>query len=94
MEWQLAAFATSGLSEQDAHTAFHALFNHTVGYMLLRQAMASTSNAATVDEMIGTLDPERHAHVLHHVDQHRNGDTGDSFEYTLDLLLESYPRPE
>ena len=94
MEWQLKAFATSGLSEQDAHTAFHALFNHTVGYMLLGQAMASTSNAATVDEMISTLDPERHAHVLHHVEQHRNGDTGDSFEYTLDLLLESYPRSD
>jgi hypothetical protein len=40
--------------------------------------------------MIATLEPERHAHVLHHVDQHRNGDIGDSFEYTLDLLLDSY----
>ena len=94
MEWQLAAFGTSGLTEQAAHTAFHALFNHTVGFMLQRQAMASTGDSATVDEMISTLDPERHAHVLHHVDQHRRGDTGDSFEYTLDLLLESYPRSE
>ena len=91
MEWQLAAFAASGLSEQDAHRAYHALFNHTVGYMLQRHAMTFTGDNAAVDEMIRTLDPDRHTHVLHHVDQHRNGDIGDSFEYTLDLLLNSYP---
>ena len=91
MEWQLAAFAASGLSEQDAHRAYHALFNHTVGYMLQRHAMTFTGDDAAVDEMIRTLDPDRHTHVLHHVDQHRNGDIGDSFEYTLDLLLNSYP---
>lgn len=87
MEWQLAAFAASGLSEHDAHQAFHALFNHTVGYMLQRHGTAFSSNAAAVDAMISTLDPDRHAHVLHHVDQHRHGDIGDSFELTLDLLL-------
>lgn len=92
MDWQLAAFAASGLSEQDAHKAYHALFNHTVGYMLQRHAMTLTGNDAAVNEMISTLDPDRHAHVLHHVDQHRNGDIGDSFELTLDLLLNSYPR--
>ena len=71
MEWQLAAFAASGLSEQDAHKAYHALFNHTVGFMLQRQAMTFTGDDAAVNEMISTLDPDRHAHVLHHVDQHR-----------------------
>lgn len=94
MDWQLAAFATSELSEQDAHTAYHAFVNHTVGYMLQRQAMAFAGDDAAVNEMISTLDPDRHVHVLHHVDQHRNGDTGDSFEYTLDLLLDSYPREQ
>lgn len=94
MEWQLAAFANSGLSERDAHTAYHALFNHTVGYMLQRSAMTFGNNAAAVDEIIDTLDPDRHAHVLHHIDQHRNGDQGDSFEFTLDLLLDSYPQAE
>jgi len=90
MEWQLAAFAASGLSEQDAHKAYHAFFNHTVGYMLQRQAMTFSGDGASVDEMISTLDPDRHSHVLHHVDQHRNGDIGESFEFTLDLLLNSY----
>jgi AcrR family transcriptional regulator len=90
MEWQLAAFAASGLSEQDAHKAYHALFNHTVGFMLQRQAMIFTGDDAAVNEMISTLDPARHAHVLHHVDQHRTGDIGDSFEFTLDLVLDSF----
>ena len=92
MDWQLAAFAASGLSEQDAHKIYHALFNHTVGFMLQRHAMTFAGDDAAVDEMISTLDPDRHAHVLHHVDQHRNGDSGDSFEFTLDLLLDSYPQ--
>lgn len=94
MEWQLAAFATSALSEHDAHTAYHALFNHTVGYMLQRQAMTFAGDNAAIGELIAALDHDRHAHVLHHVDQHRNGDLGDSFEFTLDLLLASYPETE
>lgn len=92
MEWQLAAFAASGLGEHDAHRAYHALFNHTVGFMLQRRAMTYAGDDAAVAKMISTLDPDRHAHVLHHVDQHRSGDVGDSFEHTLDLLLDSYPR--
>ena len=92
MEWQLAAFAASGLNEQDAHKAYHALFNHTVGYMLQRHAMTFAGDDGAVAEMISTLDPDRHTHVLHHVDQHRNGDIGDSFEFTLDLLLDAYSR--
>ena len=90
MEWQLAAFAASGLSEEDAHLAYHAFFNHTVGYMLQRYAMTYAGDEAAIAKMIATLEPDRHAHVLHHVDQHRNGDIADSFEYTLDLLLDSY----
>lgn len=90
MEWQLAAFAASGLSEQHAHRAYHALFNHTVGFMLQRQAMMFASDDTAVNAMISTLDPNRHAHVFHHIDQHRNGDIGDSFEFTLDLLLDSF----
>jgi AcrR family transcriptional regulator len=90
MEWQLAAFAVSGLSEEDAHVAYHAFFNHTVGYMLQRFAMTYAGDEAAIAKMIATLEPDRHTHVLQHVDQHRNGDIGDSFEYTLDLLLGSY----
>ena len=96
MEWQLAAFAVSGLSEADAHRAYHAFFNHTVGYMLQRHAMAFAGDDVAIAKMISTLDPDRHVHVLHHVDQHRSGDIGDSFEFTLDLLLEDFsrePRP-
>lgn len=92
MEWQLAAFASSGLSEDDAHRAYHAFFNHTVGYMLQRHAMSFSGDDEAIAEMISTLDPDRHANVLHHVDQHRNGLIGDSFEFTLDLLLDSHQR--
>ncbi|RZV42820.1 MAG: TetR/AcrR family transcriptional regulator [Acidimicrobiales bacterium] len=90
MDWQLAAFAASGLSEHDAHRAYHAFFNHTVGYMLQRHAMTFAGDEAAIGKMIATLDPDRHAHVLHHVDQHRNGHIDDSFEFTLDLLLDSH----
>lgn len=90
MEWQLAAFATSGLSEHDAHRAYHAYFNHTLGYMLQRHAMTYAGDETAIAQMISTLEPDRHAHVLLHVDQHRNGDIGDSFEFTLDLLLDNY----
>ncbi len=92
MEWQLAAFAASGLGEHDAHQAYHAFFNHTVGYMLQRHAMTFARDDIAVQEMISTLDPDRHPNVLHHVDQHRNGHMDDSFEHTLNLLLDSYPR--
>ena len=94
MEWQLAAFAASGLSE-DAHLAYHAFFNHTVGYMLQRYAMTYAGDEAAIAKMIATLEPDRHAHVLHHVDQHRNGDIGDSFEYTLDrpASTRAFPAP-
>ena len=94
MEWQLAAFAASKLSEQDAHTAYHALFNHTVGFMLQRHAMTFSGNDGAIAEMMSTLEPDRHAHVLHHVDQHRNGEAGDSFAFTLDLILDSYPQSD
>lgn len=94
MDWQLAAFAASGLSEHDAHKAYHAFFNHTVGYMLQRHAMIFAGDDVAIHEMISTLDPDRHAHVLHHVEQHRNGHNDDSFEFTLDLLLDSYPREQ
>ena len=94
MEWQLAAFAVSGLDEHHAHMAYHALFNHTVGFMLQRHAMPFAGNDVAINEMIDTLDPDLHVHILHHVDQHRNGEIGDSFEFTLDLLLASYPQTD
>lgn len=90
MDWQLAAFAMSGMSEKDAHTAYHALFNHTVGFMLQRQAMRYAGDEEAIAGMMKTLEADRHAHVLRHIDQHRQGDTGDSFEFTLDLLLATY----
>lgn len=70
-EWQLAAFKASGLDEQDAHIAYHAFFNHTVGYMLQRRAMTYAGDDAAIERMPSTLSPDRHSHVLHHVDQHR-----------------------
>ncbi len=87
MEWQLAAFAASGLPDLDAHTLFHAFGNHVVGFMLQRHAMTYAGDDEAIAQMLSTLDPERHEFVLQHVEQHRNGDAGDSFELTLDLLL-------
>lgn len=90
MEWTLATLARSGLDDRQAHNAFHAIGNHVVGYMLSNISMPGNDDdiEQVLQEVMDVLDPERHAHVLEHIEQHANGDSGPSFELVLDLLID------
>ena len=89
MEWVLATLDRSGLDDRQAHDAFHAIGNHVVGYMLSNIAMPGNDDDLehVMSEVMETLDENRHVHVLQHIEQHANGDSGPSFEFVLDLLI-------
>ena len=89
MEWVLATLDRSGLDDRQAHDAFHAIGNHVVGYMLSNIAMPGNDDDLehVMSEVMETLDEKRHVHVLQHIEQHANGDSGPSFEFVLDLLI-------
>ncbi len=88
-EWQLATLAAADLSESDAHNAFHAINNHVVGYMVQATVMNFEDEERIVAEFKAKLDPERHKHMIEHVDQHLRGDQGPSFEYVLDIIIDA-----
>lgn len=89
MEWLLATIDTSGLDDRTAHDAFHAITNHVVGFMLANVSMPDHEEAEQIlPDVMAAIDAERHAHVLAHIDQHLNGDSGPSFEFVLDVLIE------
>ena len=96
MEYLLSAFARSGLPDDLAHHGFHAVNNHVLGYTLQAQEMAtSTDDRAMEDlalEFVESLDTDRHAHSIAHVQQHLDGDTSPSFELVLDLILDGLER--
>jgi AcrR family transcriptional regulator len=90
MEWQLETVSSiEGLTEDQAHHAFHALGNHVVGYVLQNAVIPFSPDE--LEEVVATirteLDPDVHPRILHHMDQHRNGEHGESFEHVLDLIL-------
>ena len=90
MEWQLETVSSiEGLTEDQAHHAFHALNNHVVGYVL--QNAVIPFSPEQLEEVVATirteLEPDVHRRILHHMDQHRNGEHGESFEHVLDLIL-------
>lgn len=90
MEWQLRTVASvEGLSEEQAHHAYHAINNHVVGYVLQNAVMPyDEDDLDDVMKMIAPeLDDDEHAHVIHHIGQHQRGEHGESFEHVLDLIL-------
>ncbi len=96
MEYLLAAFARSGLPDDLAHHGFHAVNNHVLGYTLQAQELDAVTDDRPLDdlarEFISSLDADRHAHSIAHVQQHLDGDTGSSFELVLDLILDGLER--
>lgn len=89
MEWQLATLATADLDEETAHHLFHAITNHTVGYALQSAMMPVDDLDTIIDDVMKTLDPGEFEHVRLHIEQHMNGHHGPSFEFVLDLILQS-----
>ena len=91
MEWELQTVAAiDGLTDEQAHHAFHAVTNHVVGYVLQNAVMPF--DRADLDEIADSiraeLDPIEHRHVLRHIGQHQEGEHGESFEHVLDLILD------
>ncbi len=96
MEWQLATFASSDLPEPIAHHAFHAVNNHLLGYSLAAEQMPGDDDAEEmIETFVARLDRERHAHMLHHIQQHlepEDDQPTSSFELVLDLILDGLER--
>ncbi len=95
MEWQLATIARSGLDEEVAHHAFHAINNHLLGYSLAADAMPDADDAEhLITEFMQRLDADDHAHMIHHIHQHMEPEEspGTSFEFVLDLMLDGLER--
>ncbi|MEM9613353.1 MAG: TetR/AcrR family transcriptional regulator C-terminal domain-containing protein [Actinomycetota bacterium] len=94
MELQLRLLAVSGLSPELAHHGYHAVNNHVVGYTLQHQALLAsmTEFAEEIEEFTRRLSNDDHPHVIEHVEQHRQGETGSSFELVLDFILDGLRR--
>ncbi len=93
MEALLQALDGCGLSPDATHLGFHAVDNHVIGYTLQEQGL--TDGLASVDDpealtrdFIASMDPEIFPATIAHVQQHLNGDNGDSFEAVLDIILD------
>ncbi|MGI9610371.1 MAG: TetR/AcrR family transcriptional regulator C-terminal domain-containing protein [Acidimicrobiia bacterium] len=89
MDWELSVWNNTGLEEQEAHHAFHAVNNHVVGYLLQASMMPQGDEGERIAiELRDSLDVDQHSHVISHINQHFDGDHGESFEYVLDLIID------
>jgi AcrR family transcriptional regulator len=84
----------SGLSAELAHDGFHAVTNHVLGYTLQELGMTTGHDdlQATAEEFLAGISATDYPHMVAHVRQHLDGDTGSSFELVLDLILEGIVR--
>lgn len=93
MEDLLRLLDQSPLSPAMAHSGFHAVSNHVVGYTLTAQGMAQADDLDEgTQRFLDQLSPEKHPFATAHIQQHLDGDTGPSFELVLDLILEGLVR--
>ena len=90
MDAELETWNRAGLPDHEAHHAYHAVNNHVVGYHIQNGMMPVKADEldSVASDVIESLDPERHSHVIRHIHQHLDGDHGESFEYVLDLIID------
>lgn len=88
MEWNLATLARADLDEDASHSAFHAINNHVIGYVLQNVLLDFDPEGEWRDRIDDLVSTERHPHVLAHIQQHLSGDHGPSFDYVLDLIVD------
>lgn len=90
METLLRLLAESGLDPHLAHLGFHAVNNHVLGHTLqaLEMAVGLEDPEATMQEFMGRLSDTAHPHTIAHVQQHVDGEDGNSFDLVLDLILD------
>ncbi len=94
MEDLLRLLDESGLSPDLAHLGFHAVTNHVLGYTLqqLGMALGADDPSAVAEEFLASMSPDSSPHMIAHVRQHLDGETGRSFEVVLDLILDGLVR--
>jgi AcrR family transcriptional regulator len=95
LEDLLRLFDDSGLSPDLAHHGFHAVTNHVVGYTLQELGMnlgGDDDMEAKAQEFMAGISADTHPHLVAHIRQHLDGDTGRSFELVLDLILDGLVR--
>ena len=95
----LRTLATSEMSAELAHRAYHAYEIHIGGFARTEVAFPydATSLKPVVERFIATLDTDTFPHLLVHVGQHLDDDPDDEavdFLFGLDLLLDGLERLE
>jgi AcrR family transcriptional regulator len=94
MDHLLQLLDQSGLSAELAHHGFHAVTNHVLGYTLQELGMTAgrESIEATAEQFLAGISATTYPHMVAHVRQHLDGQTGSSFELVLDLILDGLVR--
>ena len=94
MDHLLQLLDQSGLSAELAHHGFHAVTNHVLGYTLQELGMTAgrESMKATAEQFLAGISATTYPHMVAHVRQHVDGETGSSFELVLDLILDGLVR--
>jgi hypothetical protein len=97
MEALLQALGDCGLSPEITHLGFHAVDNHVLGYTLqehgLNLGLASVDDPeALAADFVASMNPEIFPSTIAHVQQHLDGETGDSFEAVLAFILDGLAR--
>ena len=92
MESWLRTLNDSGLDPEAAHTGFHALTNHVIGFALQEADLALDAGPefdARARSFLAGLPDGAYPHLVAHVHQHmRAGRVDDSFGFVLDLILD------
>ncbi len=90
METLLRLLNTSGLSPKLAHSGFHAVTNHVIGYTLQESSMvlAGRATVTNAQDFLAGLSAETYPHMVAHVHHHLSGETESSFELVLDFILD------
>lgn len=94
MEDLLRLLDESGLAPDLAHFGFHAVNNHVLGHTMQQIGMTvGLENPEQVmNDFIAGLSADGHPHMINHVQQHIDGEDGNSFELVLDLILDGLVR--
>ena len=94
METLLRLLNSSGLSAELAHSGFHAVTNHVIGYTLQEASMvlAGRDDMKTAETFLAGISTDTHPNMVAHVLHHLSGETESSFELVLDLILDGLVR--
>lgn len=91
-EWLLGTIEAADLDPRSADHAFHAITDHAIGSALQKAMIGSdaqrSTNADLTEQVAYTGDFPL---VTAHIESHRRGEQGPSFEFVLDIILDAFP---